>query len=366
MAPPCSRAIVALTLLLLACRPPAVAAERKESAPRPVRVVTVALTQAPATLSYSGMVHARVLVDLGFRVGGKIIGRPVNVADQVKAGQVLARLDPVDRQLAVEAAESVAAAAEAEAENARTLFARYENLGQRSSAFVPTEFEQRRASMLASIAHLEQAKRQLSMARAQQGYGTLTAEADGVITALPVEVGQVVVAGQTIASLALSNETEIVVDIPENRLGDLRAAESISMSLWAAPDTILKGHLREIGALADPVSRTFAAKISVLNAPPGLLSLGMTATVRVTGPFAPPVAILPGTALAGSQDATTVWVLDETARRASPRKVTVASFNGDGTVSIADGLKPGEKVVTAGADLIDRDLPVTAWEGPVR
>jgi multidrug efflux system membrane fusion protein len=311
-------------------------------------------------------VRARVLVDLGFRVGGKVIERPVNVADPVKAGDVLARLDPGDRRLAVEAAESVQAAAEAEAGNARTLFERYEGLGSRSSAFVPTEYEQRRAAMLSATARLEQAKRQLSMARAQLGYDVLAADADGVITALPVESGQVVTAGQTVASLALTNETEIVVDVPENRLAEVRDAQTIGITLWAAPEREIKGRLREIGALADPASRTFAAKISVLDPPAGLLNLGMTATVRFTGPNEAPVVILPASALVGSDGQASVWVLDEAAKRAAPRKVDVLRFGADGTVTIGGGLSAGEKVVTAGADLLDRDMPVTAWEGPVR
>src|SRR5262249_21093477 len=172
--------------------------------------------------------------------------------------------------------------------------------------------------------------------------------------------------GQTVASLAHTAETEIVVDVPENRLEEVRAAESITVTLWAAPNQVLRGTPREIGALADPVSRTFAVKISVLDAPRGLLGLGITATVRFAGPLGASRATLPATALSGSDPEPTVWVLNEAAQRAVPRKVNVLGFGGDGTVIIGGGLKAGEKVVTAGADLIDRDLPVSAWHGTTR
>ena len=349
-----------ITVLLSMLHGPVVAAEL----PRPVRVRDVVLVSQQTPVTLSGNVRARVLVDLAFRVSGKIIDRPINLADRVTAGQVLARLDPTDRRLAVEAAESAQTAATAEAENARAIFARYENLAQHSGAIAPTDYDSKRADMRAADARLEQAKRQLAMARAQQSYDTLTAGADGVITALPAEVGQVVASGQSVASLALTKETEIVVDVPENRLHDVREAQEVGIVLWAAPNHPLKGRLREIGAVADPATRTFAAKISILNAPPDLVELGMTATVRFDGAPSPPVVVLPASALSGSAEKPSVWVLHEAEHRAEPRSVTVLRYGADGTVTIGGGLTAGEKVVTAGADLLDRDLPVTAWDGP--
>src|SRR5260370_1417064 len=85
---------------------------------------------------------------------------------------------------------------------------------------------------------------------AELAFRTLSADADGVITALPVQVGQVVASGQTVASLAHTAETEVVVDVPENRLPDVRAARQIDIALWAEPSHPLRGRVREIGAQA--------------------------------------------------------------------------------------------------------------------
>ncbi len=333
--------------------------------PRPVRVQPVVIGAPESAVTYSGTVHARVLADLAFRVGGKVVARPVNVGDHVTAGQVLARLDPADLRLNLETSAQALASARADERNARIDSDRYERLGQSSPAFLPSERDKRQMTEAMAAARLAQAERQLSLARDQLDYATLTADAAGLITALPVEIGQVVTAGQTVASLAHTAETEVVVDVPENRLPDIRAAQAITIRLWSAPDHPLDGKLREIGALADPASRTFAVRITVIDPPPGLLALGMTAAVRFAHP-APPVALMPATALTDSGGHPAVWVLDPQRHRAALRPVQVAGYGGNGEVAIAGGLAVGDQVITAGASLMNPDLPVTAWAGPTR
>ena len=134
-----------------------------------------------------------------------------------------------------------------------------------SPAFIASEFDKRRAALDGAEARLAQAQRQLALARDQIDYTELRADADGVITDLKLEPGQVVAAGQTVISLAHTAETEIVVDVPENRLPDIRAADRRGIRLWSQPDTEIHGRVREIGALADAVSRTFAVKVTVLG-----------------------------------------------------------------------------------------------------
>jgi multidrug efflux system membrane fusion protein len=339
---------------------------QKPEPPRPIRVQMVELTSQESAVSYSGTVQARVLTDLGFRLGGKVVDRLVNIGDHVAAGQVLVRLDPVDLRLTLEADEQSVAAAEADARSTWADFDRYHRLGRWSPVFLPAEYDKREAAMKMAKARLAQAERQLALARDQLDYATLRADADGVITALPVEVGQVVTAGQTVASLAYSGETEVVVDVPENRLPDIRAASLVLVTLWSAPDRVLRGRLREIGARADPASRTFAVKISLLDTPQGVVSLGMTASVRFARPAGFSVAVLPSTALTDQDGAPAVWVLDTAHQRAVLRRVQVAAYGIDGAVTITAGLASGEEVVTAGAGLISSDMAVTAWSGSVR
>src|SRR5690348_3845645 len=114
--------IIRLAACLIAVSIPAWA----EPPPRPVRVQTVRFQPGQQSVTYAGTVQARVQASLGFRVAGKVNTRLVDIGDHVTAGQVLARLDPTDARLAVEADVQAARAAEAEAVNARTEFQRYQ------------------------------------------------------------------------------------------------------------------------------------------------------------------------------------------------------------------------------------------------
>jgi membrane fusion protein, multidrug efflux system len=357
--------LLALGLALSGCEKAPTQA-REEPSPLPVRVQEVSFTPRETALTFSGSVQPRTLAEVGFRVGGKVIARPVEVGDRVRAGEVLARVDPTDAGLQLQTAESALAAATADAANARIEFARYQALGRTSPAYLPSEFDRRQAASLMAAARLAQAERQLGLARDQLAYTTLTADADGVITALPVEVGQVVAAGQTVASLAHTAQTEVEVDVPENRLPDIRDAQSVRIRLWSDPDHPLAGHVREIGARADPASRTFAVRVTVLDPPSGLLALGMTANVSFVRSAGTQVALLPATALTDRDGHPAVWVLDPKIQHAKRRPVTVAAYEGDGTVAVQSGLTAGALVVTAGADLIDPAMRLIAWTGPLR
>ena len=337
-----------------------------QDAPRPVRVQTVHFAPQQAAANYPGTVQARVQASLGFRVGGLVTERLVDIGDQVEAGQPLARLHPTDATLNVEASAQAVRAAEAEAVNARADFGRYQRIGSESPAWLPSEFDKRRAALDGAEARLAQAQRQLALARDQRVYTTLIADAPGVITDLKLEVGQVVAAGQTALTLAHTAETEIVVDVPENRLPDIRAARFVTIRLWSQPDALLTGRVREIGALADPASRTFAVKVTVKGAPAGVLGLGMTASVQFGRDNDTMIARLPASAVVAVDGTPAVWVLDPPRHRAVARRVQVAAWLGDGDVAVSAGVNAGEQVVTAGASQLDAATPVIAWAGAIR
>jgi multidrug efflux system membrane fusion protein len=322
-----------------------------EPPPRPVRVQTVHFQPGQESVTYAGTVQARVQASLGFRVAGKVTARAIDIGNHVTAGQALARLDPTDARLAVEADVHAVRAAEAEAVNARAEFQRYQKLGRGSPAYIASEYDRRRAAVDAAEARLAQAQRQLALTRDQLDYTELRADADGVITDLKLEPGQVVAAGQSVITLAHTAETEIVLDVPENRLPAIRAADSIEIRLWSQPDRALPGRVREIGALADPMSCTFAVK---------------TASVRFGHSSEQRVARLAASAVVSVDGVPSVWVLDGATHRATVHPVTVAAWLGDGEVAIGGGVPEGAQVVTAGASQLDAATPVTAWAGAIR
>jgi RND family efflux transporter MFP subunit len=319
--------------------------EAQAPAPRPVIAQVAAAKAAEGANVYSGEVRARYENDLAFRVGGKVVARFVDVGATVRKGDQLARLDPQDAQLNVESARQTLAAAEADYVLAKAELERYREL--RVKQYVSQAvLDARETTFNTSKARLEQARAQAQVARNQSSYTTLVAEADGVITAVNVEAGQVVSAGQAVMRFARPEEKEVAISVPETRLGELRDANRILIALWAAPDKPYAGRIREIAPNADPATRTFAAKISFV-APDAAVKLGMTANVAIGDRAAHEVITLPLTALTETEGKPAVWVVDPHTSKVNLRPVAVGAYRENGVV-VRDGLRAGEIVVTAG------------------
>ena len=333
--------LVAATLLLGCTH-----AEDTPPPVRPVLAMTVASGNAADAAVYSGEVRARHEADIGFRIPGKIIARLVDVGATVKQGQALARIDPSDSQSSAEASRAAVTAADTDHKLATAELERYRALADKG--FVgKSVLDQRVAAADAARARLEQAQAQLALSRNQLGYTTLTASSNGVVTAVMAEAGQVVAAGQPVVRIARPEEREVLVSIPEARLAATRAARDIRIRLLSDPGKTYPGRLRELSPNADPLTRTFAARISILGADAGV-ALGMTANVAIAGSGGPAIQ-LPLAAVTQADGKATVWVVDQASMTVSPRAVTAGAFRED-TVAVLTGLQAGETVVTAGVN----------------
>ena len=211
---------------------------------------------------FAGEVKPRHESDLAFRIGGKVIARSVDVGARVTRGDVLARLDPADVGLQADAQKSAAAAAETEFRYAQSEYDRYQNL-YRQKFISESALDQKRNALDTNRAKYEQAKAQLAVTRNQAGYATLVAPDNGVVTAVSVEAGQVVAAGQAVFRLAREDQREVAISVPENRVGELRRADTLGVVLWANPQKIYPARVREIAPAVDPVTRTFAVRVTV-------------------------------------------------------------------------------------------------------
>jgi multidrug efflux system membrane fusion protein len=312
---------------------------------RPVTVVRVQTDGADGEVSYTGDVRPRYETPLGFRVAGKLVTRQVEVGSRVAKGQVLARLDPSDYQLNIEAAKSQLAAAQSDFRQARDDLDRYAELYQKK--FISAaEFDRRKTAFETAKARLEQAQAQLGVSQNQSAYTTLRADQDGIVTAIHAEVGQVMAAGQAVMKLARPEEKEVVVSVPESRLDELRAARDITITLWAEPDARFQGRIREISPSADPVTRTYTVKVSLLDPSPKV-QLGMTANVFLGGTSTDQVVRLPLTALYQKGNDPAVWVVNTATGGLTLTPVKVGRYTQD-AVEVLDGLKPGDTVVRAG------------------
>jgi RND family efflux transporter MFP subunit len=292
----------------------------------------------------------RIESQLGFRVSGKIIRRAVDVGAVVQAGQLIAELDPTDYKLAVENARAAFAAAEGDYMRAKADHERYLQL-RNSAAFMQQTLDTRKSASVTAQGRMDQARSQLESAEHNLAYTELRADADGVITAVQAEAGQVVAQGQTVVKLAQTNELEILVGVPEHRLQAARAIDGASFELWSEPGKRHAAKLRELSPSADPVTRTYPARFSVIDRP-AFIGLGMTATLAFERPDAQPVAEVPLAAIFQHGTRPAVWIVDKQTGAVELRPVQIARWRSD-TAAILSGVKDGELVATAGVHKLE-------------
>ena len=320
--------------------------------PPPTPVVRPVLTQvvgearggsAPAV--YSGEVRPRYENDLAFRIGGKVVNRAVEVGSLVKRGQVLARLDPQDQQLQVQSANAQLAAADADVAFARAELERNKSL--RTQNFISqASLDQKQQVFDAAAARIQQLRAQADVAKNSAGYTTLVADRDGVITAVQAEPGQVVASGQAVFKFARLDEREVLVNIPESRLTEWRSAPALTVLLLTQPDRPYQGRIREIAPTADATTRTFNARVSIVDADDNV-RLGTTANVVLVNAQASREFVVPLGALGDREGKPALWIVDPKTLTVSPLLVEVGQYREDG-VAIKRGLAGGETIVIAG------------------
>lgn len=349
-------ALAALMTTLVACSK----AEAPQEPLRSVKLLTVAGSDLNLASEFSAEVRARVESRLGFRVGGKLVQRPAEPGQRVAAGQLLALVDAQDFQLAAQAAQAQVSAAQSQRDLAAAEFKRFEAL--KAQNFISgAELERREASLKAAEAALNQAKAQAQAQGNQAGYARLTASHAGVIIAVEAEVGQVVSAGQPVVRLAHDGPRDAVFAVSESAIMSIRLGQSMQ-AMVLSTGQMVQGTVREMAASADPVTRTYAVKLALAPGVGGALPLGATLNVRAPGlSSAVASAIkLPTSALRQEGQGTAVWVLDEATMTVNSQAVQLGPVDGNEVV-VSSGLKPGQKVVSAGVHVLSPGQKVTVY-----
>ncbi|MCU0968365.1 MAG: efflux RND transporter periplasmic adaptor subunit [Rubrivivax sp.] len=343
---------------LAACAP-------AEAPPEPVRAVRT-LVVAPATaggrMEFAAEVRSRVESRLSFRVGGKMVSRRAELGQRVRAGDLLAQLDPQDLRLGEEAARAAVEAARVNRDLAAAELKRFREL--RDQGFVSAfEIERRESTLRAAEAQLEQSRAQADLQGNQSAHTRLVANAAGVITAVEAEVGAVLAAGTPVLRLAHDGARDAVFSVPEDAVAGLRLLlgreGALQVRLWDRADAV-PGTLRELAAAADPVTRTFLAKADVGAA---AVQLGQTATVIVELPRVEGVAKLPLTAIKEHDGRTSVWIVDESTMTVRPQPIEVAGAE-ENDVVVSGGIAPGQRIVTAGVHVLNPGQKVRLYAGP--
>ena len=302
--------------------------------PRPVLTSTIGATQDKETNTYSGEVRSRYETQLGFRIPGKISARLVDSGSVVKAGDVLARLDPVDANLSATAAKAQLALADAELRRYREL---------RAKNFVSS------SALDAKETAFKAARAQAELAVNQSAYAVLRADQAGVVESVAAEVGQVVAAGQAVLRLARPDELEVAIAIPESRRANLHLQQTATIRLWSDPQASYKGTVRELSPVADTATRTYAARVSILQ-PDAKIALGMTANVALSeeassGEGETKLRV-PLTALFQHEGKPALWVV-QADQTLALKPVVVAAYTEKEAV-LSSGITSGERYVVAG------------------
>jgi len=317
----------------------------KETSEEPlVKTLTINVKPAGETHAYSGDVRGRYENQMAFQVEGKIIRRNVELGTSVKEGDVLMQIDPLDIQQGIDARNAQVSGAESQYAIAKDNLERFRQL-LKKDLISRVEFDKYQTSYDSADAMLRQARAQYALARNQFDYSKLKADRSGVVSAVNAEAGQVVAAGQPVLSLVKGSEREIEINVPENRIGDLNKDQTFWVTLWALPGISLEGRLREISPVADAATRTYKARISLVN-PPSDLKLGMTATVTVTGRDEPDSVYIPISAIYQTGEKPMVWVADKGI--VTLRFIKTGAFAGSDQVRVMEGLRDGDIIVTAG------------------
>lgn len=349
---------IAAGLGLPGCSKPTVTAEPV----RAVKLLTVGAATTQSTLEYAAEVKPRVESRLGFRVGGKLSRRMVDVGQRVKAGQLLAQIDPQDLKLGAEAALAQVQAARTNRDLAAADFKRFAALKDQN--FISgAELERREAALQAAQAQLDQAQAQLKVQGNQASYAALYADVPGVVTAVLAEPGQVVAAGSPVVHIAHDGARDAVFSVPEDKVRAIVPGSEVTVKSWSTGASA-RAVVREVAASADPITRTFTVKAALAGKDD--LPLGSTVSVLPAGVqhTGVPVIKLPTSALFQQGQGTAVWVFDEASMTVRPQAIQVATADGNDVV-VASGLQSGMQVVVAGVHVLTPGQKVSIYKEKV-
>ncbi|CAI8790343.1 MULTISPECIES: efflux RND transporter periplasmic adaptor subunit [Pseudomonas] len=334
--------LLSMGVLLVAC-------SKSEPPPEPVRPVLSIKVQAlnEETLGrFAGSIQARYESNTGFRVGGRIASRNVDVGAEVQKGTLLATLDPSDQQNQLRSAQGDLAKVQAQLINAQANARRQQALFDRGVG-AQAQLDIATTDLKTTQASLDQARAAVNQSKDQLGYTELRSDHKAVVTAWNAEAGQVVTAGQQVVTLAQPDIKEAVIDLPDTLVDEIPSDVVFLVAGQLDPSINTTATIREIEPQAQSATRTRRARLTLANTPDGF-RLGTAISVTLSSAIKPRIE-LPSTALQEADGKTRIWVIDTQSKTVAPRDVSVISRT-DGTVVLVDGVKSGEQVVSAGVN----------------
>src|SRR3984893_5805028 len=391
--------VAVFALSLSGCARQSAATDRAQPDPIAVRVATPKHVRVPAEVLVSGTVETPSSpTTVGFLVSGKVIRVGPRESDFVKAGEVLAVIDPSDYQFAVEEARAQSALARAQSEKA-SVSARMEvveqaraNLSQAADevrrmktlyekkSLTPNDFKKyetaytnaqqqygqakegaQHEDKAAAKAALEQAEAAERIARKRLSDSTLIAPINGFVSKRNIEEGAMASPGTPVFTIVQLDPVEIQVGVPETDVRLVHKGQQVVVTASAPPGISFSGKVRVVNVSAEPQTRTYMVRITVPN-PRAALLVGMIAEARILGSETLDVLTLPGQSLVRDpQGAPQVFVYFPKEKRVYAKRVTAGGVMGK-DVQITDGVKDSDSIVVAGQQLVREGSVVSAKE----
>jgi membrane fusion protein (multidrug efflux system) len=337
-------ALLCSVVVAAGCSSHAEASDEQSAEATAVRVRTAVAVDRPILVNASGTVDANTTADVAFQVSGRIVRVAVEEGQMVRAGQLLAVIDPTDYQLSLQQANASAVQAKGEYERMRQL--------HEKGSLAPNDFAKFEMAT-------EVASSNASLAQKRLGDTQLASPISGIVVRRGIELGEMASPGIPVFTIVAVDPVEIRVGIPESQIGLIRHGATATVAVPALAGPMYTARVTMIGVSADPASRTYPVKIDVPNPGRSLLP-GMIAEAHINGSRMTRAFTVPGEAVVrDAEGATLVFIYFPEERRVYGRRVTIGAPI-DREIEITNGIAPGELIVVAGQDRLRDGVAVTA------
>jgi len=334
--------------------------EKSAEVIRPVKTDQVFSTGAERIRTFSGLVQAGSESKLSFKVPGTVQKVHVEIGSKVKAGQVLAELDPTDYEIQVKEAENARDKARAGEIQAEAQYERVRALYENRSVS-KSDLEAARAAFEAAHEQDNITKKRRKLARNQLDYTKLKAPLDGAISEVRIEENENAQAGQSVFVITSGTELEVKISMPEILISQVREGDDVLVTLDAVAGKSFKAKITEVGIASSTYATTYPVIIQLTETDPNLRA-GMAAEVAFAfkATSARECFLVSPAAVGEDRLGRFVFVVESADSGfgfVRKKPVEVGELTSEG-LEIFEGLKDGDYLVTAGVSIIQDSLKV--------
>lgn len=314
---------------------------------RPVKAVTLCRPGENTAWRFPGTVRSLRDVDLSFRVGGPVVTLAVDRGEKVQKGDVIARIDPRDFEVAVATLTANLAVSRAQLKEAELQYRRYKTLRAESAAAQAT-FDSITATYEVAGASVDAAEKRLEEAKNSLDDTVLIAPFDGYVHEKFIENHETVAQGQPVISIVDLDHMEVEVAIPEGMLPIVKRIGGIACRFDALPGETLTATVKELSKNPNPSNRSYPLYLTLNENAGHRIRPGMASEVTLTARDLEAGFAVPETAVVNTvEDGSFVWVVDE--KEMAARQVSVELLGADRKGLRIDGpLEEGMQVIAAG------------------